>query len=98
MRGFATNGQCAQAPNVTQKVLAVPLAVAGIDDQLSRLEELTSQLLSRIAPLISLVSIGEDESSTAKGLCEFAGVLEGKADRIKSVADRIGYALSSLEF
>lgn len=99
MSGIGIGGQFAQAPNVAQpKVRAVPLAVDSIDDQLSRLEELTGRLLCRIAPLISPTITGPEGLINPKGSCEFACVLESKAERIRAVADQIDLTLVSLEF
>lgn len=98
MSGIGIDGQYAQAPNVAQKALAVHLAVDIIDFQLSRLEELAGRLLYRISPLTTPSATGVNGLSSPKGMCEFARVLDGKADRIRAVADQIDLTLVSLEF
>lgn len=99
MSGIGIGGQYVPNANAAAaRVLAVPLAVDSIDEQLSRLEDLAGRLIGRIGPLSSPVPSGTNAPPVTKGLCEFACVLEGKADRIREVADRIGYTLTGLEF
>lgn len=99
MSGVGFGGHAAPNAGVTAvRVRAVPVAIDSIDSQLFRLEEVSSQLLSRISPLISPMLNGKGEPPASGGACEFASVLEGKADRIADVADRLSRALESLEF
>lgn len=80
------------------KALAVHSAVGDIDNELYRLEELAGQLLSRISPLVAPRSVTGTNGKAEPSVCEFATILSGKADRIRTVADRISSFLSDLEF
>ncbi len=77
--------------------LAVPNAVSEIDSEIGRLKILVSDLVPRIAPLLSPVPAGTDESKCASSICEFASQLQGRAASIRAVNDHLQAIISSLE-
>lgn len=94
----AQSAQYVGDAGVTPRSLAVPAAINEMDNELYRLEELTGQLLTRIMPLVAPQGGSTDVPKPGPAACEFASILGGKADRIRTVADRIYASLMSLEF